>query len=147
MLIQEVSILEEETHPMLKLILQLTDAADKTNKEVAIGIYELASFNMPSSFPDELYETYPSLDTIGCYGVCDNYQQILDQCPELVSSTSRKFVIALTPVIKSQQSEEGGWRWHKWGDYIGTQNPQYEYIYDELFIEKVYCYHIYEKKS
>lgn len=30
--------------------------------------------------------------------------------------------------------------------YIGIQNPQYEYLYDEEDIEKVYCYHIYEVK-
>lgn len=31
-----------------------------------------------------------------------------------------------------------------WGAYIGNQNPQHEYIYDDKHIDKVYCYHIYE---
>jgi hypothetical protein len=48
-------------------------------------------------------------------------------------------------VIKANQSHEGGWRWHKWGEYIGKYEPQYEYLYDEPEIEKVYVYHIYEK--
>lgn len=33
----------------------------------------------------------------------------------------------------------------KWGEYIGKHNPQCEYLYDEVGIEQVYCYHVYEK--
>ena len=145
MLIQEYSILGEETHPVLKLIAEINGLSEQ-NTEVAEGIYFINSFNLPSEFPEENYDKYPEL-SIDCYGVCDNYQQILDQCPELVASTSRQFVITLTPILKSKQSEEYGWRWHKWGDYIGVYEPQCEYLYDEPLIEKVYCYHIYEKNS
>jgi hypothetical protein len=39
------------------------------------------------------------------------------------------------------------WRWHKWGEYIGTKNPQHEYLYDEdESIQEVFCYHIYKRK-
>jgi hypothetical protein len=31
------------------------------------------------------------------------------------------------------------------GRYIGKHDPQYEYLYDEVGIDHVYCYHIYEK--
>jgi len=78
------------------------------------------------------------------YGVCDNYQQILDHNTELFSSPDKKHVIGLCTVRRKDQSEDGGWRWHKWGEYIGTQNPQCEYLYDDTHIEKVYCYHIFE---
>ena len=77
------------------------------------------------------------------YGICDNYEQILQYYPEL-NSLDRKFIISMTPIIKKDESEKDGWRWHKWGEYIGNQNPQHEYLYDEEGIEKVYCYHIYE---
>jgi len=50
----------------------------------------------------------------------------------------------LRVIRKDLEPTDGGWRWHKWGEYIGTQNPQMEYIHDEPEIEKVYVYHIYE---
>lgn len=78
------------------------------------------------------------------YGVCDNYKQVLKRYKKIVELKKRKFILSLTPILKSEQPEEDGWRWHKWGEYIGTKNPQYEYLYDEPKIDKVYCYHIYE---
>ena len=85
------------------------------------------------------------MEEIGCYGVCDHYQQILDKCPLLVESKERKFVITITSVKRANEPSGGGWRWHKWGEYIGSKNPQCEYLYDEKDIEEVFVYHIYEK--
>lgn len=104
------------------------------------------------------YESYPALGEIvkvsdgysygsfSEYGVCDDYRQILEQCPDILSS-DRQFVITLAEMCKSDQPDWGGWRWHKWGPYIGVHEPQCEYLYDEPEIEQVYCYHIYEKKA
>jgi hypothetical protein len=39
---------------------------------------------------------------------------------------------------------KSGWRYHKWGDYIGSQNPQSEYLYDDTHIDAVWTFHIYE---
>lgn len=80
------------------------------------------------------------------YGVCDNYEQIIERNKELLADESKTYVIGLSSVKKSSQSPQGGWRWHKWGEYIGTQNPQHEYLYDEDDIDLVYSYHIYETK-
>lgn len=84
------------------------------------------------------------IDEWVAYGVADNYEQILEHYPFEVNNPKSNYVIILTEVRKDNQPSDGGWRWHKWGEYIGTQNPQYEYLYDEKDIEKVYCYHIYE---
>jgi hypothetical protein len=88
-------------------------------------------------------QEYPDLNGFDCYGVCDNYAQIIEQCDEL-KNENRNFVISITLIEKSKQSPEGGWRWCKWGDYIGNQKSECEYIYDEPKINEVYCYHIYE---
>ena len=74
------------------------------------------------------------------YGVCDNYQQVLNHYPEL-NDPNRKFILSLCKISKK---EDDGWRWHKWGKYIGIQKSQCEYIGDEPEIEEVYVYHIYE---
>lgn len=78
------------------------------------------------------------------YGVCDNHEQILNRFKDLLADSSKKYVIGLSTVERKNQSPDGGWRWHKWGEYIGTQNPKNEYLYDDTHIDKVYCYHIYE---
>ena len=79
------------------------------------------------------------------HGVCDNVSQILAKWPHLMHSSQRHF-ITLTPIRKEEQPEFGGWRWHKWGPYIGDHEPQYEYLYDEEGIEVVYVFRIYTLK-
>lgn len=51
----------------------------------------------------------------------------------------------MTSIYKNQQPPVGGWRWHKWGSYIGTYESKHEYLYDED-IDMIYVYHIYEIK-
>lgn len=78
------------------------------------------------------------------YGVCDDYTQILEKYDNLLNNPNKHYVIGLSVVERKNQSLDCGWRWHKWGEYIGTQNPQHEYLYDDIHIDKVYCFHIYE---
>ena len=85
-------------------------------------------------------------DSAWYYGVCDGIENLLEVIPELLSP-DREFVVLLHKITRSGQPRYEGWRWHKWGDYIGTQTPTTEYIYDEPIIDLVYCYHIYETIS
>lgn len=127
-------------------ILNLTASVNKNSihaKKIDIGVYEIGHFGSSHILPS--FEHYPDLENIECYGVCDNVEQIFEKEPMLTTS-HRKFLITLTKVMKATQSPIGGWRWHKWGEYIGTHDIQYEYLYDEKDIEQVFCYHIYEKK-
>jgi len=78
------------------------------------------------------------------YGVCDNYEQVLERYKDILDDPNKNYVIGMCTVDRVRQSPEGGWRWHKWGKYIGTQNPEHEYLYDDTHIDRVYCFHIYE---
>lgn len=78
------------------------------------------------------------------YGVCDNYEQVLEKHKNLLNDANKNYVVGLSTVKRESQSSKCGWRWRGWGEYIGTQNPQHEYLYDDTHIDKVYCYHIYE---
>ena len=76
------------------------------------------------------------------FGVADNIEQVIDfynknEC----GLFSGNHVISYFEVRKSPTC---GWRWHKWGPYIGTQEPQCEYLADEPEIEKVICFSIYK---
>ena len=84
------------------------------------------------------------LDGWVAHGVCDTYEQVLEKYKEMLNDPNKNYVIGLSTVKREAQSSEGGWRWHKWGEYIGNQNPQHEYLYDDTHIDIVYCYHIYE---
>jgi hypothetical protein len=95
--------------------------------------------NWPQPDPDdaESYERY-----LGAYGVCDSPEQLLSLYD--FEADPRKLVISLTHLRKADEPPSGGWRWHKWGPYVGKQKPQCEYLYHEPEIAEIFVYHIYE---
>lgn len=106
------------------------DYIEQTNREAeAMEARYANQFNVP----------YHPLSS---YGVCDSYHQILARWPHLAADPE-PYMIALVEVRKEDQSADGGWRWHKWGDYIGSKDPQYEYLFDEPDIDVVFTFHIY----
>lgn len=77
------------------------------------------------------------------HGVCDNIEQAVEYLDWAVKHPTRRFIISLSEVRREWESE-GGWRWHKWGPYIGKQEPQCEFMFDEPVIESVYCFQLLE---
>lgn len=134
----------ERSHILLDLVALQLAQPKRAAKRVQAGIYEISHFG--GSFYMEGWDHFPDFGQRAPYGVCDNLEQVFDLYPEL-NASSREFVVTLHLLLKSEQPEEGGWRWHKWGKYIGLQNPQREYLHDEPEIDKVYTYHIYEKQA
>ncbi len=65
------------------------------------------------------------------YGVADNVPQILVHQQEQLQNTDELHFLHVSTIYPSEQPEEGGWRWHKWGHYIGDYESHYEYIYDD----------------
>lgn len=116
----------------------------KRSKLLPNGIYLIGHFG--SSHFLRNYKHYPEIphETYDCCGVCDSPEQLLEKIPELVTDP-RKFLVTVTEINRDEQPDNGGWRWHKWGEYIGDKEPTMEYLYDESEIEQVYVYHIYEK--
>jgi hypothetical protein len=116
------------------------------------GVFLIGHFNGDEILPGK-WERWPELsgfaddNRTNCHGVCDDVQQLLDRCPMLMNDPDREFAITLTEVRRDEQPASGGWRWHKWGPYIGIHDPQHEYLYHEAGIERVFCYHVYELRS
>jgi len=74
------------------------------------------------------------------YGVADTAEQVLAHVePEKINTPC---VITLTPVFRHHQPEQDGWRWCKWGEYIGTRVSQADYLYDEPEIDMVLLWHL-----
>lgn len=84
---------------------------------------------------------------VSSYGVADNVEQVLERFKAVVDHRDIEIVMSFTPIVKKEQPEEGGWRWHKWGEYIGTHEIQHEYLYDEEGIEEVLVYQVYPVKK
>ena len=113
---------------------------------VETGIYR-DNFDFNFSEDDSIEE----LERISDYGVADNVEQIKTYFNKYINNLTEKYIISITPVFqhKENKGEWSGWRWHKWGEYIGTLNPQCEYLDDEEFGENfqyVLCFNIYKVK-
>lgn len=107
------------------------------------GIYQSSfAYNFPEDEFEELknlnwddrYKIFPDYEK-ATYGVADSIEQIKEYYKEEIADENKRYCIALTPVWQdsSNKGKGGGWRWHKWGAYIGKLNPQYEYLDDEDF--------------
>ena len=142
MLIDETCVLE--SNPIGDIIAKASGRPTGV-KEIQKGIYEINHFNLIDS---DDYNKWPNdLGDIDEYGVCDSIEQLLEKCPILENDPDRQFIISITEIVAADQPEEGGWRWSKWGEYIGDHKITAEYIHDEIEISEVYVYHIYEKVS
>lgn len=115
----------------------------RKGRRVEKGVYEIHHFGSSAFLRD--FEEYHQVGDIYSYGVCDSLENLKERCPELESGEDR-YVVTLTPVLREDEPEGGGWRWHKWGEYIGNQNPQHEYLYHDRHIDRVFVFHIYKKK-
>lgn len=101
------------------------------------GIYEGPLSN--ANFYYWLYEEFdtgrqPRFET---YGVADSIEQILNYHKEEFIDSPEKYILFFTKIYQDKENagKGGGWRWHKWGEYIGNLNPQCEYLDDEEFGE------------
>lgn len=115
-------------------------------QKICEGIYEVAHFGSSDFLRD--WNSYADLGEHNSYGVCDDADNLLAAMPVL-QDPARQFVVTLTKVERdlSNRGQGGGWRWHKWGPYIGKHEPTMEYLDDEPDIEAVYVYHVYEKTT
>lgn len=86
------------------------------------------------------------IDAPPSYCVCDNVDQALRFWKAKVADPQRAYVIALSVVRRHPENrgKGGGWRWHKWGRYIGRKRPHCEYLDDEPNISEVFVAEIFE---
>lgn len=130
-------------------------------KEIEAGIYEsglnfehdISGYSQMEAYgayhqlttdgiPIESYKFEDMIKGVSPYGVADNIEQVKQYAKQMIESDN-PVVISVTEIRKDQEPEQDGWRWHKWGQYIGKQNPQCEYLFDEPNIDSVYVFHVY----
>ena len=139
------------THSYMKMLYKYpinefpySDIVD-TNKKLSKKSREYELIDTGVFDKNEYFDFQNEDEYLGAYGVCDTIDQVKEKYSKWLNDPKLKFCISFTKVTKAEQPADGGWRWHKWGEYIGTKEPQYEYLYDEGDdIHEVYCYHIYQ---
>lgn len=57
------------------------------------------------------------------------------------------YLIRFYPVFNHHDGKIGGWRWHKWGPYLGKHTPKCEYLDEEKNIDYVLLWHLYPLKK
>ena len=136
---------------------------DERLMQYGVGIYqcnfdfnfsheEFLEFDDMGTIPfDQSFEVFAPNYHKAQYGVGDSIEQIKEYFKEEIEDPNRKYFITVTPVFqdKENKGKGGGWRWHKWGEYIGKLEPKCEYLDDEDFgddFEYVICFHLYEVK-
>jgi hypothetical protein len=77
------------------------------------------------------------------YGVCDYPEQVFEKYPHFRDDDIKR-IVTCVEVRRENEVAVGGWRYHKWGKYIGKQRPQSEYLYHDTHIDAVWTFHIYE---
>lgn len=130
-------------------VLRAIGGDDPRPKPLAhVGCYLITHFNFDMYIRGILVESYPDLPlAMHAYGVCDSPGQLIQDFGEALADSARRFVVSFTRIQRADQPPSGGWRWHKWGPYVGHQQPTCEYLYDEANIEEVYTYHVYEVRE
>lgn len=87
---------------------------------------------------------YKLTNDYSLYGVCDNASQVIEYMSVREYDEDKEYLIVLTPILKDNQPDRDGWRWEKWGEYIGTQKSNADYLADESSIDMVYVFDVSE---
>ena len=67
------------------------------------------------------------------YAVVDTPAQFMNKYSPALEADDTDWCVFFVHIAKEPHNagRGGGWRWHKWGEYIGDHEPQCEYLDDE----------------
>jgi len=134
--------------PVMKLIFATVGGGGGFVR-VARGIYNGAGFNFHNRLRGEEWEDFWDDEPGPCpsYGVADSIEQWRSLFEAKVEADPHEYCVGFTEVRRGEQPRDGGWRWHKWGEYVGVHEPQCEYLHDEPEIESVVTFAVCRRKS
>jgi len=124
---------KQTNDPVQALIISMIGNGMK-DQEIEPGLIEIGHFSPDNTYRivkswNEAYDGYQ----FNTYGVADSKEQALEYAKSHVQDLQEAFCGFVTHIAKdiSNKGVGGGWRWCKWGEYIGTGSPQCEYLDDE----------------
>lgn len=81
------------------------------------------------------------------FGMADSPKQILNRSrikKRFLDPQDEKFVLCVSAVLREDEPERDGFRFHKHGQYIGCHKLEHEYLYDQKDVDMVVLYHFYQ---
>lgn len=114
--------------------------------EVLPGVFTGAGFNfyLDLKHAATRYTVADDLDSVvGDSVVADTVEQVLAHWQDRIQDPQSFYAISGTKVLRDPSLPGQGWRWHKWGAYIGERQPKWEYLNDEPDIPFVLVCNIY----
>ena len=109
---------------------------------IAEGVYEHCGFNLHNAIERGTSDPYFYDDKLPSYGVVDSVEQFMELFGEEIRGRSEPYCVGFTEVRREDQSPEGGWQWHKWGEYFGKHEITRDYLYDEPAVEAVLTFEL-----
>lgn len=156
MLIKPTFINEESQNPIMKALTAMTTGSTREAEPASIDGYVLMAHWNPEFVIKEIADVrgrcrddfdfaYPELTTadgdyIPNYGVCDSLEQFDALYGDTLRAHAHSFIVTFVEIRRDEQPADGGWRYHKWGEYVGTQEPMHEYLHDDTHIERVFTF-------
>lgn len=140
------------------LILNLIGGTRTARGELQPGLIEISHWSPDCHYEIEDIDNGDTLEEMGdiiregkwitSYGVADTPEQAFEHAKQALAKAGRtgEHCVFVTHITKdlSNAGQGGGWRWHKWGEYIGKGAPMHEYLDDEPGFENgVWTFHIY----
>ena len=125
-------------------------------QRIGRGLYVNCGFNFHNAIADQSFDDLYNFDDedeseadigVPSYGVADSVEQFIEKFGKKLEESPNEYCVGFTEVKRADQPKEGGWRWHKWGEYIGTKEPQYEYLHDEPEIESVVTFSVMRRRK
>ena len=130
----------------LKCLIDVAKRHGKGAYESFIFKHNAAHLLWPEQ-PTQFDREFPDFfNDLGSYGVVDSPKQFLEKFSDFLEKDKRPLVVMFDHVEKKPENIGlgGGWRWYKWGEYLGDGQPTSEYLDDEEgFLDGIYCFHIY----
>lgn len=123
-------------------MLTTINVSEKLDSPDLKGFYVIPHFDVEAVLEKALGRRFSPEEIFFHYGVADSALNIFEKHSELSVFDDRNFVVFMTEIRVVDQPFEGGWRWHKWGEYIGEHTPQHEYLAYEKGIDSVFVYRI-----
>jgi hypothetical protein len=148
-------LIDPELRPASPMVDILSNGVDP--KRLTVGVYLIGHFSCDTMLSrdggnlhdddewDPYCEELPG--GVPCYGVCDSVGQFMEKFGDALKADAAAHCLSFTRIAKDEQSPVGGWRWHKWGPYVGNGEPMYEYLYDEPKFTEVYVFHVFRKRT
>lgn len=124
------------------------------------GVYE-AHINFDKEISNLIVDQWPSFhnyeslewdrwieytgNPAASFGVVDHWSQLPLKA---LNADPRNLLVFLGRHRRADQPERGGWRWHKWGPYLGVHAPEvsteHEYLHDATDVVEVWSYCVVE---